>query len=68
VYTAPDAFQAVASALEGAGYRFLSAEVEMVPQTYVTLTNEDDLKKMQRMLDMFEDNDDIQNVWHNWEE
>ena len=35
---------------------------------YIKLTNEDDIKNMQKMLDMFEDNDDVQNVWHNWED
>lgn len=68
VYTSPEAFQEVATALEGAGYKFLSAQTEMVPQTYVQLPGEEDVKKMQKMLDMFEDNDDVQNVWHNWEE
>ncbi len=67
VYTAPDDFQTVAAALEAQGYRFLSAEVEMVPQNYITLTSEDDIKNMSKMLDMFEDNDDVQNVFHNWE-
>ena len=68
VYTTPETFQPVATTLENCGYKFLSAQVEMVPQTYVKLTDEDDIKKMQKMLDMFEDNDDVQNVWHNWEE
>ena len=67
VYTAPDDFQPVAAALEARGYRFLSAEVEMVPQNYIKLTSEDDIKNMHKMLEMFEDNDDVQNVWHNWE-
>lgn len=67
VYTAPDDFQPVASKLEDQGYKFLSAEVEMLPQTYVTLTSEEDIKNMSKMLDMFDDNDDVQNVWHNWE-
>ena len=68
VYTDPDAFQDVAAALEK-NYKFLSAQVEMVPQNdNIVLTNEDDIKNMQKMLDMFEDNDDVQNVWHNWEE
>lgn len=58
---------AVRDALEGAGYTFVSAEVEYVPSTYTTLTNEDDIKNMSKMLEMFEDNDDVQAVWHNWE-
>ncbi len=67
VTTAPEDFQTVAETLENQGYKFLSAEVEMVPQNYIKLTNEDDIKNMNKMLEMFEDNDDVQNVWHNWE-
>ena len=60
---------AVADALTAKGYKLLSAQVEMLPQNgYIKLTNEDDIKNMQKMLDMFEDNDDVQNVWHNWED
>lgn len=66
VYTDPSAFQEVATGLEEK-YRFLSAQVEMVPQNYIKLSNEDDIKNMNKMLEMFEDNDDVQNVWHNWE-
>ena len=40
----------------------------MVPQNTVSVTGEDDVKNLRKMLDMFEDNDDVQNVWHNWEE
>ena len=69
VYTATDAIAAVAAALEAKGYKLLSAQEEMIPQQgYIKLTNEDDAKNMQKMLDMFEDNDDVQNVWHNWED
>lgn len=68
IYTAPDDFGTVREAMEKKGCVFLSAQVEMVPQTYVSLTDEEQLKYMQRLLDMLEDNDDVQNVWHNWEE
>ena len=68
VYTDPDAFAEVTAALEKAGYKFLSAQVEMVPQNYIKLTNPDDIKNMEKMIDMFEDNDDVQNVWHNWDQ
>jgi len=68
VYTDPDDFQQVVDAMEKQGYKFLSAQIEMVPQNYVKLTNEEDIKNLQKMLEMFEDNDDVQNVWHNWEE
>ena len=69
VYTAEDDVAAVADALTAAGYKLLSAQVEMIPQNgYIKLTNEDDIKNMQKMLDMFEDNEDVQNVWHNCED
>lgn len=68
VYTDPDDVTAVSDYLTAHGYELLSAQVEMVPQNYITLTDEGDVKNMQKMLDMFDDNDDVQNVWHNWEE
>ncbi|MDD6160460.1 MAG: YebC/PmpR family DNA-binding transcriptional regulator [Oscillospiraceae bacterium] len=68
VYTAPEDFAAVVSALEDKGYTFLSARVEMVPQNYVSLTDEGDIKNMEKLIDLMEDNDDVQNVWHNWED
>ncbi len=68
VYTAPDDFAAVLTALEEKGYTFLSARVEMVPQNYVTLTSEEDVKNMEKLIDFMEEDDDVQNVWHNWDE
>jgi YebC/PmpR family DNA-binding regulatory protein len=68
VYTSVDDFNAVNKALETAGYKFLSAQLEMVPQNYIKLTNPDDIKNMEKMLELMEDNEDVQNVWHNWEE
>lgn len=67
IYTEPDDFSAVLSDLEGKGYEFVSAEVEMVPTTYTALNDPDSIIKMQKLLDNLEDNDDVQNVWHNWE-
>ena len=67
VYTEPEDFSAVRDEIASKGYEFASAEVEMVPNTYTKLEDEESKEKMQKMLDMFEDNDDIQNVWHNWE-
>ena len=67
ITTDPDAFNDVVKALEGKGYAFVSAQVEMVPQNYITLSGEGDLKNMQKLIDMLEDSDDVQNVWHNWE-
>ena len=55
-------------ALEEKGYTFESAEIEMVPQNYITMTNEDDVRSMTKLLDMLDDNEDVQNVWHNWQQ
>ena len=67
ITTDPDDFNIVASALEAKGYSFVSAQVEMVPQNYQRLENEADIKNMEKLLDILEDDDDVQNVWHNWE-
>ncbi len=68
ILCAPTAFTAVRDALEEKGYAFASAEVEKIPQTTVTLTDEKDILFMNKLIDMLEDNDDVQNVYHNWEE
>ncbi len=68
IYTDPDDFSAVLEEMEKYGYEFLSAEVEQVPSTYVSIADEDTQLKMQKLLDSLEDNDDVQNVWHNWED
>ena len=67
ISTEPEDFSGVREDLENKGYEFVSAEVEMVPDTYTTITDEDTIVKMQKMLDLLEDNDDVQNVWHNWD-
>lgn len=64
----PDDFNAVTAALEGKGYAFAEAAIEMVPQNYIKLTGEDDIKNMTKLIDLLEDNDDVQNVWHNWDQ
>ena len=66
IYTEPDDFNAVAEAL-GKKYTFVSAQIEQVPNEYKKLDNEDDIKMMEKLIDAFED-DDVQNVWHNWEQ
>lgn len=68
VYTEPDDLSGVRDDLAAKGYEFASAEVEQVPSTYTKIDDPDVQTQMQKMLDMFEDNDDIQNVWHNWED
>ena len=68
ITTDPDAFNAVVKALEEKGYSFVNADIEMVPQNTIVLSSEGDVKNMERLIDMLEDNEDIQNVWHNWEQ
>lgn len=66
IFTAPEEYDAVKEALEQKKYTFLEAEVTFVPSTYIDLTSEDDIKKMQRLLEALQDNDDVQEVYHNW--
>ena len=68
ITTDPDDFNAVTAALEGKGYAFVQAAIEMVPQNYIKLTDEEEIKNMGKMIDLLEDNDDVQNVWHNWDQ
>jgi len=67
ITTEPDDFSAVRDALEAKGYEFVSAEVEMVPDVYTAITDPDLVIKMEKLLDALDDNDDVQNVWHNWD-
>ena len=66
ITTEPDVFNDVVKALEEKGYTFVNADIEMVPQNYVTLSTEGDVHNMERLIEFLEDNDDVQNVWHNW--
>jgi YebC/PmpR family DNA-binding regulatory protein len=68
ILTAPDDFSAVREALENEKIVMASAEVTMVPQTYVELTSEEDIKKMNKILDLLDEDDDVQAVYHNWDE
>lgn len=67
VITAPGDFDVVRETLEKAGVAMAQAEVTMIPQNYVELTNEDDIKKITRILDLLDDDDDVQAVYHNWD-
>ena len=67
IYTEVDDLYSVKEALEAAGYTIESAEEDKIPSTYVTLDNEDDIKHMNLLLENLEDNDDVMNVYHNWE-
>ena len=68
VLTDPDDFSAVRLAMEEAGIPMASAEVTMIPQTYVELTDAKDIANIQKTLDMLDDDDDVQDVYHNWDE
>ena len=68
ILTDSDDFSDVRQALEDAGVPMAAAEVTMIPQTYVELTDETDIKNIQKTLDMLDDDDDVQNVYHNWDE
>lgn len=67
IYTEKDDLGAVREALEEKGYTMVSAELDMIPQNYVTLEGEEDLKKMNLLLEHLEDNDDVSSVFHNCE-
>ena len=68
ILTDPDDFSDIRLALEEAGIPMVSAEVTMIPQTYVELTDEKDIKNIQKTLDLLDDDDDVQEVYHNWDE
>ena len=67
ILTEPDDFPAVYDALTKEGLPIASGEVTMIPQTWVTLTDANDIKMIRRILDMLDEDDDVQNVYHNWE-
>ena len=67
IYTVPEDLYAINEALEAAGYTVASAEKSKIPSNYVTLDNEDDIKFMNLLIEHLEDDDDVMNVYHNWE-
>ena len=68
ILTSPDEFETVRKALEDAKIPMAQAEVTMIPQNYVELSSEDDIKKINRILDLLDEDDDVQAVYHNWDE
>lgn len=68
IVTEPTEFSVVRESLEGAGIVMAEAEVTMIPQNYVTLTDEETIKKMNRIIDLLDEDDDVQQVYHNWDE
>ena len=68
ILTDPDSFEDVRKALEEAGIQMASAEVTMIPQNYVEVTDETAVKNLQKTLDLLDEDDDVQAVYHNWDE
>ena len=68
VITAPNDFSAVREALEKEGIKMAEAEVTMIPQNYVELTDEESIKKINVILDRLDEDEDVQKVYHNWDE
>ena len=68
IITDPESFSAVREGLEKEGIKMVDAEVTMIPQNYVTLDNDDDKKKIQRILDLLDEDDDVQDVYTNYDE
>ena len=66
IYTLPDDFNDVVANLSK--YTFVSAQIEMVPQNYQKLESEEHIALMEKLIDIMEDDDDVQNIWHNWEQ
>ena len=67
ILTDPDDFSAVREALEKAGIPLMEAQIAMIPQTYVELTDDQAIKDLHRTLDLLDEDDDVQNVYHNWD-
>ena len=68
ILTDPDSFSEVREKLEAAGIPMVEAEVTMIPQNWVELTDENDIKQLNRTLDLLDEDDDVQAVYHNWDE
>lgn len=67
IITTPEDFNGVKEGLSSEGYEFAMAELSYIPQSLVALTDEEDIKNMEKLIDMLEDNDDVQEVYHNWD-
>ena len=68
IVTAPEDFSAVREALEKEGIEMAEADITQIPQNYVEVTDEENIKCLQRILDLLEEDDDVQDVYHNWDE
>ena len=67
VVTAPEDFNAVRDELKSKGYEFLSADIKLIPQTTSQLSEEGQVKAMDKLIEMLEEDDDVQDIYHNWE-
>ncbi len=67
IYTVPEDLSGIRADLESKGYKIVSADKDMIPSNYVTLEDEDAIKNMNLLLEKLDENDDVQNVYHNWE-
>ena len=67
IYTAPADLDAVRDAIIALGYKISTADLAKVPSTYVELENDDDIENMEKMLDKFNEDDDVNAVYHNWD-
>ena len=67
ITTAVNDLGTVRDALEEKGYSFISAEATYIPQTMTSLDDEDSIKQMEKLIDMLEENEDVQEIWHNWD-
>lgn len=68
ITTTPEDFSVVREAIEKANIAIIDAEINMVPQTYTSLTDTEDIKKMNKLLELLDNDDDVKNVYHNWEQ
>ncbi len=68
ILTEPEEFTTVRENLEKGAFEFLSADVTMIPQNYVKLTDPEAVENMEKLIERLEELDDIQNIWHNWEQ
>ena len=68
ILTSPEAFQAVVEALEKEKITLASSEITMIPQNYVEVKDENDIKCIERILDLLDEDDDVQAVYHNWDD
>jgi len=68
ILTEPNDFTSVREALEKQGYEFASAELTMLPQNYVKLTDPEAISNMEKLIERLEEHDDVQNIYHNWDQ